>query len=228
MDEEGEFKQDLGSKYQSESGTASQMQSLQRKWLVELVAWLLDPFSKIKAIQRNQSTKRGEGVIQRFFWRKWLYCYFLICLKSSLSLIGENMIRITSRHRRVRAGLVLVKSHPRRLPGRARGLQQHGQGQGGYCQMFKNQLSGNKPISYDFYFYFYFFAYQFYECKYSHHGQCSATSLNSLNTQSEMQVHNQLLWSGVGQLINGWTTSEPGAPHSTRLACERSQWWVCL
>lgn len=72
-----------------------------------------------KAIKRNQIMKRGEGVMKRFFGESGCYCYLMICLKCFQSLVGQNMIRITYRHGWKRTGLVLVKCHAIRLPGRA-------------------------------------------------------------------------------------------------------------
>ena len=47
--------------------------SVQRKWLVELVLCFLHPLSKMKAIKRSQSVKRGEAVMKSL-WRNsfWL------------------------------------------------------------------------------------------------------------------------------------------------------------
>lgn len=85
--------------------------SVQRKWLVELGLCFLHPLSKMKAIKRNQSVKRGEGVMKSL-WRNsfWL----LPCdLPEILSVWkGQKYGRIA--YRQKRAGLRLIKSYPKK------------------------------------------------------------------------------------------------------------------
>ena len=54
----------------------------------------------MKAIKRNQSVRRGEGVMKRVFGDIHSDCYLVICLKSFQFGRGKNTIRIAYRQQR--------------------------------------------------------------------------------------------------------------------------------